>query len=80
MSGEGGKMVTFKRISEHPYGIETGLVDIREVMLKARTLPDEYINEAGNYPTAEFVSYCKPLIGDVLSRFVSFRDKVLSGV
>lgn len=80
MSGEGGKMVTFRRISEHPYGIETGLVDIREVMLKARTLPDEYINEAGNYPTDAFVAYCKPLIGDVLPRFVSFRDRVLCEV
>lgn len=80
MSGEGGKMVTFKRISEHPYGIETGLVDIREVMLVARTMPDEFINEAGNYPTDTFVSYCKPLIGDVLPRFVSFRDRVLNRV
>ena len=60
--------------------VRDNLVDIREVMLVSRTLPDEYINEAGNYPTAEFVSYCKPLIGDVLPRFVSFRDRVMSRV
>lgn len=80
MAGESGKMVTFSRASERPYTIQTGLVDLCRVALHTRTLPDEFINEAGNYPTAEFVSYCKPLIGQPLPRFVSFRERVLSRV
>lgn len=80
MAGESGKMVTFRRASERPYAIQTGLVDLSRVALHTRTLPDEFINEAGNYPTAEFVSYCKPLIGQPLPRFVSFRERALSWV
>ncbi len=76
MAGESGKMVTFERVYDHPYTLKTGLVDIEKVALQARTLPDEFINETGNYPTAPFVSYCKPLIGEPLPRFVSFREKV----
>ncbi|MBQ9079525.1 MAG: diphosphate--fructose-6-phosphate 1-phosphotransferase [Clostridia bacterium] len=80
MAGESGKMVTFERVSDRPYQIKTGLVDLRKVMLYARTLPAEFINERGNYPTAEFVAYLKPLIGDPLPKFVTFRDKVLARV
>ncbi len=80
MSGESGKMVVFERVSDHPYSIKTGLVDVEKVALHTRTLPDEFINEAGNYPTAEFVSYCKPLIGEPLPRFVSFRQMTMARV
>lgn len=74
MSGESGKMVVFERGSDQPYAIKTGLVPLDKVALHTRTLPDEFINEAGNYPTAEFISYLKPLVGTPLPRFVSFRE------
>ena len=80
MSEESGKMVVFERVSDHPYSITTGLVDVEKVALHTRTLPHGFINEAGNYPTAEFVSYCKPLIGAPLPRFVSLRDMAMVGV
>ena len=80
MSGESGKMVVFERVSDHPYSIKTGLVDVEKVALHTRTLPDSFINEAGNYPTAEFISYCKPLIGEPLPRFVSFRQMAMARV
>lgn len=80
MSGESGKMVVFERVSNQPYAIKTGLVPLDKVALHTRTLPDEFINEAGNYPTAEFVSYLKPLLGAPLPRFVSFRQTAMAGV
>lgn len=80
MSGESGKMVVFERVSDHPYSIKTGLVDVEKVALHTRALPDSFINEAGNYPTAEFISYCKPLIGEPLPRFVSFRQMAMARV
>lgn len=64
--GESGKMVAFRRLSTAPYACETFLVPIEEVMLGERTLPEEYLNEAGTDATQAFVDWCRPLIGPEL--------------
>jgi 6-phosphofructokinase 1 len=28
-------------------------------------MPDEFINEAGNYPSSAFMDYLRPLIGEI---------------
>ena len=48
MHGESGKMVAFERVSTEPYVMKPFLVDIDEVMMYERTMPDEYINAEGN--------------------------------
>ncbi|MBR5578093.1 MAG: 6-phosphofructokinase [Lachnospiraceae bacterium] len=73
LSGESGKMVAFRRVSTKPYQIETFLVDIDEVMMHEKTMPKEYINEAGNGVTESFLQWCKPLIGEELPQMTAFN-------
>ena len=73
LNGESGKMVAFRRVSENPYEIEDFLVDIDEVMMYERTMPDEYINAEGNGVTQAFLDWCRPLIGEELPDMISFN-------
>ena len=49
-------------------------------MLTERTMPAEYINEAGNGVTQAFLDWCRPLLGGPLPRLISFtgREEVRS--
>ncbi len=69
-----GVMVAINRVLGDKYQIKTGLLPIEEVMLHERILPDEFINERGNDVTQEFIDWCKPLIGDKINTFISFKD------
>ena len=73
LRGESGKMVAFRRVSTEPYVMEPFLVDIDEVMMYERTIPDEYINEEGNGVTEAFKEWCRPLIGEELPKMISFN-------
>lgn len=79
LSGESGKMVGFTRLSNQPYRITTDLIDIKKVMLHEKKVPDAFINAAGNYTTPDFITYCRPLIGTPLPRFISFKNKAPAG-
>ncbi len=72
LNGESGKMVAFRRVSDSPYEIEPFLVDIDEVMLYEKTLPEEYINEEKNGVTEAFKEWCRPLIGEQQTKMISF--------
>jgi 6-phosphofructokinase len=73
LRGETGKMVGFKRISTEPYQVEPILIDIDEVMLHEKTLPDEFINADGNGVTEAFKTWARPLIGQGLDEMISFN-------
>jgi len=73
IKGETGKMVGFNRISTVPYKCELTLIPIAEVMMHEKKMPDNFINDRGNDVTAEFIEYCRPLIGDPLAQFTNFR-------
>ncbi len=73
LNGTAGKMVAFRRVSTEPYQMEPFLVDIDEVMMYERTVPEEYINEEGNGVTKAFKDWCKPLIGEELPKMISFN-------
>lgn len=45
------------------YSAAYDLAPLAEVAGKTRTMPDEFINEAGNGVTQEFHTYCRPLVG-----------------
>ena len=75
LEGESGKMVAFSRVSENPYEMKPFLVDIDEVMMYERTMPDEFINEEGNGVTQAFLDWCRPLIGEELPDMISFNTQ-----
>ena len=60
--GETGKMIILKRVSDNPYICVTDIYDVHKVANVEKKVPREWINEAGDYVTEEFVSYIKPLI------------------
>ena len=72
-AGENGKMVGFIRESTSPYRARTTLIDVNDVMLVEKKMPDEYINEAGNGVTQAFLDWCAPLIGEPLGKLISLR-------
>ena len=73
LQGESGKMVAFRRISSLPYKIEPFLVEIDEVMMHERIMPDEFINQEGNGVTESFKEWCRPLIGEALPKMITFN-------
>lgn len=75
LEGESGKMVAFSRVSENPYEMKPFLVDIDEVMMYERKMPDEFINEEGNGVTQAFLDWCRPLIGEELPNMISFNTQ-----
>ena len=62
LDGESGIMMTFKRVSNHPYNMRIESVDVREVANKVKYFPLEWISESGNDVTQDAIDYCLPLI------------------
>ena len=60
--GETGKMIILKRVSDDPYICVTDIYDVHKVANVEKKVPREWINEAGDYVTDEFVNYIRPLI------------------
>ena len=63
--GRSGVMVTLLRASNSPYRCTTGTVPLEQVAAKAKPMPNEFINEAGNFPTRAFLDYARPLVGEL---------------
>ena len=62
-SGATGMMMVFNRISNAPYTIEIGVVDIKTIANQVKQVPDNFINADCNNVTDECLEYIKPLIG-----------------
>lgn len=73
VQGLSGFMVSIERIDSDPVTFRFGKTPLEEVAVRAKTLPENYINERGNFVTAEFIEYMKPLISD-LPEFTSLND------
>lgn len=71
-----GVMAAIHRVPGDSYQIRTDLVPIEEVMLHERIMPEQYINERGNDVTDEFIQWCRPLIGEQISPYISFKDEM----
>lgn len=72
-AGESGKMVALRRIPGAVYRCETMLVPLQEVMMTEHTMPDAFINAAGNGVTDAFRDWCRPLLGDPLPKLMDLR-------
>lgn len=55
-------MVCIKRISNMPYDIDYSYAPIENIANEAKSIPREWINEAGNDVTDELIAYLTPLI------------------
>lgn len=61
-SGETGKMMCFKRESDHPYTVSFTTVDAGNVANHEKKFPLEWINETGNGILPPAIDYFMPLI------------------
>jgi 6-phosphofructokinase 1 len=73
LAGETGKMVTLIREPGPVYRSTTGLVELEKVANVERYLPNDFINEEGNFVTEAFIEYARPLIGGDLPPYARLR-------
>ncbi len=64
-AGKTGLMVTLERESNRLYKCVTGEIALSEVAIKAKPMPEKYINAEGNFVTDEFIEYLRPLVGEL---------------
>lgn len=73
LAGQTGVMPAIRRLQNDPYETELFLAPIHEVMLTERTMPAEYINEAGNGVTEAYLDWLRPLMGKPLPVMANLR-------
>ncbi len=60
-----GLMVTLERATGKDYKCTTGSIDLVEVAVKAKPMPDEFISDGNCFVTDAFLDYLRPLIGEL---------------
>lgn len=73
-AGESGFMVSIERVANSPYRVKYGKAALSEVAVRARPMPDEYINQQGNFVSEDFYEYLQPLISE-LPDYVELEKK-----
>jgi 6-phosphofructokinase 1 len=73
VGGTTGVMVTLEREAGGGYVCTTGTAPLKDVAVRAKPMPDEYINEQGNFVTDAFFDYLRPLIGP-LPEYAKLND------
>ena len=71
LSGQTGKVMVFRRISDMPYTIVIETADAYEIANNEKHLPEEYINSAGNNISDTAIPYFMPLIQGELNPIMS---------
>lgn len=61
--GISGQMVTIDRQSNSPYQVQFGQTPLENVAVRAKAMPDDFINERGNDITSQCIEYLRPLVG-----------------
>jgi 6-phosphofructokinase 1 len=64
-AGQTGLMVAFQRLSDDPYKIEYVAVPLTRVNEGKNKMPDRFIDDANSFVTEAFLSYLRPLVGDL---------------
>ena len=78
VEGKNGVMVGFRRLPGAEYRTETILIPIEEGLLHERTMPREFIAENGHDVTRAFIDWCRPLLGEPVRKYVTFKNRPLS--
>jgi len=74
-AGTSAVMVTIERVEkEGKVVFQYGTAPLSSVAVRAKSMPDDYINEEGNFVTDKFLDYIKPLIPE-LPVFTRLEDK-----
>ena len=60
--GETGVMMTFVREDSNGYSVSVGTADINGIANEIKKVPDNFINEKGNWVSDECISYLAPLV------------------
>lgn len=71
VSGERDGSVTIHRVGD--YAVDYRFSLLEEVAGKTRYMPDNFINNKGNYVTDDFIDYVTPLLGSGLQRTYRLR-------
>ena len=69
--GKTGAMCALERISNEPYEVKSGLMDVAEVANQVRRVPREWISEDGMGVTDELMEYMRPLVGELPAQLAS---------
>lgn len=77
VEGKSGVMVALERKSNHPYLCQTGTVSLKEVAMKTKPMPDNYISSDGFFVTSEFLDYIRPLVGEI-PRYAELKAKAVT--
>ena len=73
--GKSAVMVTVERVeSDGMITFQYGTAPLSSVAVRAKSMPDDYINEEGNFVTDKFLDYIKPLIPE-LPRYTRLEEK-----
>ena len=62
IEGKSGVLITIDRAAGEEYSVSYGAADISKIANAVKTVPEEYINEAGNGITDAGINYLLPLI------------------
>lgn len=65
--GNSGYMVTIERVSDNPYRTVFGKTELSNVAIRAKSMPEDFINKRGNFVTYKLINYMRPLIGEIPS-------------
>jgi len=65
LEGQSGYMVTIDRVSDSPYTTKFGKTELSNVAIRAKAMPNDFINDRGNFITEKLITYMRPLIGDI---------------
>ncbi len=74
--GTTGLMVTLIRQPGSDYLCSTGTAPLNDVAVRAKPMPDEYINADGNFVTEAFLDYLRPLVGE-MPNYVTLKARKL---
>lgn len=86
LEGHSDFMLGFERLANDPYSIEMIRVPLATCANHEKTVPAEWINEAGNFVLAPFIDYALPLIKgetnrneeDGLPRFAKLKKQLVN--
>ena len=73
LAGRSGNMITLMRKPGEEYKCSTGTIPLDQVANKAKTMPDNFINQTGNDVTQEFVDWLRPLIKPGLPEYAHLK-------
>ncbi len=62
LEGRSGQIPVILRLSDNPYQIQLAYTSLDEIANQEKHVPSEWINEAGNDVTNDFIQYALPLI------------------